>query len=151
PYELQKRTPDDEIIRRYISLVRELGKFPVVGEIRRRARADKSFPNHQAFDRFGGKGALIEASVTYARENPGFDDILALHSHLPAPLRGLEKRRKMGSPLSVGFVYLIKSGRHYKIGHTNSLGRRESELKTAMALPPTTIHSIKTDDPAGVE
>ena len=50
-----------------------------------------------------------------------------------------------------GFVYLMKSGHHYKIGRTNSVGRRESELGIKIPVPPRTIHSIETDDPCGVE
>jgi hypothetical protein len=29
----------------------------------------------------------------------------------------------------LGFVYLIKSGRFYKIGRSNAVGRRERELR----------------------
>jgi hypothetical protein len=45
----------------------------------------------------------------------------------------------------------LKSGRHFKIGRSNSVGRRESELGIKIPVPPTTIHSIETDDPTGVE
>ena len=50
-----------------------------------------------------------------------------------------------------GFVYLMKSGRHYKIGRTSSVGRRGSELAIKIPVPPKTIHIIETDDPVGVE
>ena len=53
--------------------------------------------------------------------------------------------------IETGFVYLMKSGRHYKIGRTNSLGRRQWELGIKISIPPKTIHSIETDDPVGVE
>jgi hypothetical protein len=59
---------------------------------------------------------------------------------------------KKGSvKLATGFVYLMKSGRHYKIGRTSSIGRREWELGIKIPVPPRTIHSIETDDPVGVE
>jgi hypothetical protein len=45
----------------------------------------------------------------------------------------------------------MKSGPHYKIGRTNSVGRRGSELAIKVPIPPKTIHSIETDDPIGVE
>jgi hypothetical protein len=45
----------------------------------------------------------------------------------------------------------MKSGKHYKIGHTNSVGRRGREFAIKIPVPPTTIHSIETDDPTGVE
>ena len=49
------------------------------------------------------------------------------------------------------FVYLMKSGPHYKIGRTNSVSRRGSELAIKIPVPPRTIHSVETDDPVGVE
>ena len=60
--------------------------------------------------------------------------------------RTLRRRSSLGS-----FVYLMKSGRHYKIGRTSSLGRREWELGIKIPIPPKTIHSIETDDPVAVE
>lgn len=52
---------------------------------------------------------------------------------------------------AIGVVYLMKSGRHYKIGRTVSLGSRERQLAIKIPVPPTTIHCIETDDPSGVE
>lgn len=51
----------------------------------------------------------------------------------------------------IGFVYLIKSGRFHKIGKTNSVGRREYELALQLPEPATAVHSIRTDDPSGIE
>jgi hypothetical protein len=48
-------------------------------------------------------------------------------------------------------LYLMKSGKHYKIGRSNAVGRREYELGILLPDPPSTIHKIKTDDPAGIE
>ncbi len=45
----------------------------------------------------------------------------------------------------------MKSGPHYKIGRTKSVGRRGSELTIKIPIPPKTIHSIETDDPIGIE
>ncbi|MDX2151008.1 MAG: hypothetical protein SFV54_09750 [Bryobacteraceae bacterium] len=58
-----------------------------------------------------------------------------------------EGQRKVEPKIATGFVYLMKSGRHYKVGRTNSVGRRGSELTIKIPVPPTTIHSIETDDP----
>ena len=45
----------------------------------------------------------------------------------------------------------MKSGRFYKIGRSNSVGRREYELGIQLPEPVTTVHVIRTDDPSGIE
>lgn len=150
--QLQTRIDDQVVIERYIGLVRELGRFPVVGEIRRKAKTDKSFPSHRLFDRFGGKENLIARVVRYCGENPGFDDIVALEGDRQGSSAGSGASVVLSEPKAItGFVYLMKSGRHYKIGRTKSVGRRGSELAIKIPVPPKTIHIIETDDPVGVE
>jgi hypothetical protein len=53
--------------------------------------------------------------------------------------------------VSIGAVYLVKSGRHYKIGRTNSAGRRTYELAIQLPERLDVIHTIETDDPVGIE
>ncbi len=50
-----------------------------------------------------------------------------------------------------GDVYLIKSGRFYKIGRSNSAGRRQYELSIQLPEKAKTVHIIRTDDPVGIE
>ena len=51
----------------------------------------------------------------------------------------------------IEYVYLMKSGRHYKIGKTNNLKRREREIRIEMPEKLVVIHHIETDDPFGIE
>src|SRR5438309_3977676 len=53
--------------------------------------------------------------------------------------------------VKIGLVYLIRSGRFYKIGKTNAAGRRERELAIQLPEKTATVHVIKTDDPSGIE
>jgi len=48
-------------------------------------------------------------------------------------------------------VYLIKSGRFYKIGRSNAAGRREREIALQLPEKADTVHVIRTDDPPGIE
>jgi hypothetical protein len=52
---------------------------------------------------------------------------------------------------SIGFVYLTRFGRHFKIGRTNAIGRRERELAIQLPEKSKTVHVIETDDPEGIE
>lgn len=51
----------------------------------------------------------------------------------------------------LGFVYLLQSGRYYKVGRSNSTGRREYEVGLQLPEPARLIHRISTDDPVGIE
>lgn len=148
-HRLQGRIDDDVVLDRYVTLVRELGHFPVAGELRRKASEDKSFPSHTIFLRFGGKQKLIDRAAQYCRESKGFEDVLALAE--ASSVVATELAPKPSNRPATGFVYLMKSGRHYKIGRTNSTGRRGRELAIKIPVPPTTLHSIETDDPSGIE
>jgi hypothetical protein len=143
---------DEVLIKSYILLARELSHLPVSGEIKVKGRADKSFPSHGVFARFGGKEKMLDTVKHFCQANSGYDDILALLSHRKGVDTGKISEESIRRPkLSTGFVYLMKSGRHHKIGRTISLGSRERQLAIKIPIPPTTVHSIETDDPSGVE
>jgi hypothetical protein len=64
----------------------------------------------------------------------------------------LKKARNATKGLETfGSVYFLKSGRYYKVGRTNAVGRRERELSIQLPERAIVVHSIKTDDPAGIE
>ena len=50
-----------------------------------------------------------------------------------------------------GFVYLLRSGKYYKLGRSNAVGRRLRELAIQLPQKPNTVHIIETDDPNGIE
>lgn len=49
PNKLTVRIEDDVVIQKYIGLVRELNRFPILGEIRRKAKTDKFISKPYSF------------------------------------------------------------------------------------------------------
>ncbi len=152
PNTLQDAFSDDILLEKLIAFIRELGRFPGNGDLRLKKRKDSTFPNDKVFDAHFGSRAQLRASVVgYCNSHSGYDDIPPLCGPINTdsdPESGPEEK---SSTDVVGFVYLIKHGKHHKIGKTNALGRREYELAIQLPEKLRTVHVIKTDDPDGIE
>jgi len=139
---------DEEMVLKLALLTRELGHFPGKGDIRIKKREDASFPNDKVFyGRYGSGVRQKELVRDYCNRHDGFTDVL----EVCGPGKSIQPREEKVPELVLGFVYLMKHGRHYKIGKTNATGRREYELAIQLPEKLTTIHVIKTDDPDGIE
>lgn len=114
-------------------------------------KEDQTFPSHTTFSRFGGKQKLIAAISLFCKTHKGNEDIIALCKQYEESKQLTAPEHPSSLRVPTGFVYLMKSGRRYKIGHTNSVGARERQLAIQIPIPPRTIHRIETDDPTGVE
>lgn len=148
-----KRTPrmDESLLaEKLIGLTRELGRFPTQAEMRLKRRADRTFPSDGVIARLGTKQDIIAYVLDYCRKSQNSEDI---ESILANSIVGgsSESAEIINIESEEGYVYLIRSGRFYKIGRTNILGRRERELAIQLPEKAVTIHAIKTDDPTGIE
>lgn len=149
--EFQSAHNREFVIEKYIELIRELGRVPVKGELLRKAKANKAFPNEKVFYRDGKEG-LVAQVIQYCQDHPGHEDVMAVCTeYRKASSATVDPQVEMKSKITIGFVYLMRSGRHHKIGRSVSVGSRERQLAIKIPVPPTTIHSIATDDPVGVE
>lgn len=150
PNTMQGRFVEDDLLRRFADLVRELGRVPVRGDLMLKRRSDPSFPNEKVFQRLGSKADVVGRVRAYCGRNPEYADITFLL--LPSEKSGEEvPPRTRTTSKQDGFVYLLRSGQFYKIGKTNAFGRRERELAIQLPEKPSTAHVIKTDDPDGIE
>lgn len=153
PNTLQDAFGDDVVIAKLIALIREIGRFPGTGDIRLKKRSDSSFPNEKVFEgHFGSRARLRQVVFEYCRSHAGFEDVPALCGPM-ASEGAVEESATDENPTTdvVGFVYLMKHGKHHKIGKTNAMGRREYELAIQLPEKLRTVHVIKTDDPDGIE
>ncbi len=141
---------EELLIEKFVALMRELGRFPVVAEIRMKVRKDPGFPNDKTFGRFGSKPEFAAKILDYCRLRSGYDDVAefcaTVASHLTA-----NGDHSDGKLTIVGYVYLMKSGKFYKLGRSNAAGRREYELGIQLPEKLKTVHVVRTDDPAGIE
>lgn len=151
PNQLQPRLDDDAVTGKLVGEIRRLGRMPTVAEMRLRHREDASFPSQGVYAKWGSKRDLASRVADYCRDRPDYTDVMALVSPLLADAEDEQMRPADDQPVNFGFVYLLKSGRHYKLGRTNSLGRRERELAIQLPERALRVHEIKTDDPAGIE
>jgi len=151
PNQMNPRRPDDDMLQHLADLVRELGHYPVIAELKMKANADKTFPSPKTFDRFGSKRGVVARLQAFAVER-GMDEVAALCATvLTAGEEGNTATTTTAEAAPVGVVYLVKSGRYYKVGRSNAVGRRQYELAIQLPEKATLVHSIATDDPPGIE
>jgi hypothetical protein len=143
---------DEEwLVEKLIALARELGHFRIFAELRMKSRNDSDFPNDKTFSsRFGPKQQMISKVTEFCRKHEGFEDVLDL-CEAAAVEDTTPSDESVESTQEIGFVYLLKSGRFYKIGRSNSSGRREYELAIQLPEKANVAHQIRTDDPVGIE
>jgi hypothetical protein len=152
PNELQHRRDENEVLGKLVGEIRRLQRMPTIAELGLRRREDNTFPSPRVFERFGAKATWPGTVADYCRSRSDHEDVLAL----VAPLI-IEQNQAPAADTSAegadqhGFVYLLKSGRHYKIGHTLDVGRRRYDLAIQLPDPVNEVHVIATDDPAGIE
>ena len=150
PNKLNIAHEEEFLLEQYASLIRELGRIPVRGEVIMKRRTDPDFPSAKTFDRFGNKAQVLAKVAEYCRAK-GYDDVVAVYEATTVRPEATDSENEKDDEIVFGFVYLIKSGRHFKIGRSNAIGRREREIALQLPDKANTVHVIKTDDPPGIE
>jgi hypothetical protein len=141
-----ERISADVLLESLANACRHFGKFPTAGELRLYERQHAGFPSHGTYDgAFSSRAEMQTQLIAWVAKNHSFSDVAAIlpgidleQTHIPYPNRE-------------GHVYLIQSGAFYKIGRSDEIERRVKEIRVALPDAAKLIHSIRTDDPPGIE
>jgi hypothetical protein len=141
------KIPDETLLHRFAELALERNEVPTQADLRLKRKEDPSFPDQAVFGRWGARDALLAKVTEYCEGKERFAPVLKL---LKAGVSNSLDHR-LDSFHIKGFVYLLRSGKNYKLGRTNAVGRRLRELAIQLPQKPDTVHVIETDDPEGIE
>jgi hypothetical protein len=150
PNQMTEAYGEAELFEKFILLARELKKLPTDKDLRLKAHHSPDFPDAGTFGKFARKAELVNRVMEYCRTREGYEDIIAMcEGHTPRSERDSDGSAPVDGEM--GFVYLMKSGKFYKVGRSNAAGRREYELGIQLPEPLKSVHVIRTDDPVGIE
>src|SRR5262249_38565223 len=124
PNDPTQKIADELLLRRFAELALERGEVPTEADLNLKRKEDPSFPGKLVFRRWGSRDALLTAVSEYCDGKAQFAAVLEL-------LRQGNSSRidhRLDSLRVSGFVYLLRSGKYYKVGRTNATGRRLCEL-----------------------
>lgn len=144
----QPRTEDAKVVEALADFTNRHGKWPTDNDLLIERRRNTSFPSIKVIRRVRAASPLASRIAAYCSGRPE----LAVAAEIAASIAKSETAKEPTSAAAVsGYVYMMRSGRRYKIGHTNSPIRRHREVRLELPDPTTVVHTIATDDPDGVE
>jgi hypothetical protein len=144
PNKWQGKFETEFIFEKFIEGARHYRRLPTSMELRMYRRTHPGFPNEKTLrSYFGSTAKLLSNLRTWLTDKPDYGDVMEM--------LGAGAEETKSSKLNEGLVYLIRSGAHYKIGRSDELERRVKEIRIALPEAATLVHSIRTDDPAGIE
>lgn len=146
PNAWQGKHDTEMVLQKFIEVCRHCKRIPTVDEIKMYGRGREGFPHAKAiYKHFGSKDALVQNLREWLEGKEEFADVAAMLGEVT------KCSPEQAKTADEGLVYLIKSGAHYKIGRSDEIERRVKEIRVALPEAATLIHSIRTDDPAGIE
>jgi hypothetical protein len=145
---------DDEIFAQLSQLTREKERFPTQGELRVAGYTISGWPSDSTYARVKKRGPLPTQLSAWCQTRPEYADVLRiLESTQAAPVKPTEKRGDRDRVVK-GYVYLMRygaSGKEYKIGCTDNVDRRHSQIDMMSPQDVRKVWIIDTDDPRGIE
>jgi hypothetical protein len=150
---LQRAYSDDELFAPLAQLTREKQRFPTVGELQV-AQYSTGTPSYEAYRRASKRGPLRTQLLEWCRRHLDFADVSDVVESTPDVPSTARSAGRQAEKVVSGYVYLMRyggSGRDYKIGRTDNVSRRESQIDMMSPTDVRRVHVIATDDPRGIE
>jgi hypothetical protein len=145
-----QKLPDENVLAGLAEIALKVGRMPTIAEMRKARQEGTLAFSPDVVERFGAKADQEAALKAFCKDKTEYSALVArLNSAV------LEDKVEEAGVLDAadmsGFVYLMRSGKHYKIGKTNHVGRRHYDLAIQLPEKLQVVHEISTDDPVGIE
>ena len=150
PNDWNRAYDDTGLLEKYAQLAHELGRLPVRNDLRMKAHRNSDFPSITPFQRLGEKAEIVRRLREYCLIHEGYNDVVAMCDAYTAPARTIPTASGDGDS-QIEYVYLMKSGQFYKIGHSGAPGRRQYDLSIQLPEKVVHIHEIPTPAPEAAE
>jgi hypothetical protein len=133
-----------ELLTAVADVALRMGRVPTFTELTLLRREDPNIPPSKTVANHFKKDALVANLRKLAQTDHRYVGLVAILPESTETDAATSSRQE-------GWVYLLRSGQHYKIGRSDTLERRVREV--GVAMPDSTIleHAIRTDDPVGIE
>jgi hypothetical protein len=132
-------------------------------DMRREKRQNPQFPNDKVLSgAFGSRKGALGALLSFCETRAEYSDVVSIlrNAKLVVGFKSVSwndrewdriESQDKEDTASQGFVYLIRTGRHYKLGFTTAPFHRFSTLIKQSPQGGEPIHHFATDDPRGIE
>lgn len=139
----------EKILDDYAEICKKHGRPPTYAELRLYGRERPDFTGVNTFNNhFASKDGVIAALRERAIQR-GEQDLLEI---LPEAIIATTSEDVIPTTkLQNGWVYLLQSGNHFKIGRSDELEKRIKQISVALPEKVKLVHAIETDDPPGIE
>lgn len=152
PKEWVVRHDDAYLLQNAADLTTKLQRFPLAVDMRLEGSNNPDFPSYTAIKR---RWNMLELANAVAEFCDGMgrraDGELARKYAASRPASTDEELQANLADTALGHVYMQRHGTDYKIGSTKSLNKRGRQIQIELPQEIELVHSILTDDPAGVE
>lgn len=139
------------------SLLENMVDTPCTANCELKKRANAKIPTADLLNRrFKDKAEVIRKVSDYCSLKSEYQDVIAILAKELAPAQTMDDDEEvvpaLKSQSASGYVYMVKSGKLYKIGFSENHWRRKSELHKQTAEGISEVHTIAAiDDAPGIE